>query len=254
MQLTFSHSWLSSNRLRLNPLKTQFIWLGTRQQLAKLDLNFLATEFPLISFSTSGRDFGDILDQELTFSKHLSSPPCLAPAFTIFVNLGLFLALFQPLLLLLLSMSFVCSRLDYCSSLYTGLPQVRLSSLERVFRSAARLVGSIPRCGSVSSYMHHTLHWLPLRQRILYRLCSLVWQSVLGSAPRYLCTIFTLFFSLRVAQPSVPLLGVTSSFHMPALLLCSAEHSLLLVQQRGMSCHLSFGYLLAFTRLPSTPN
>ena len=29
-------SWVSSNRLRLNPLKTQFIWLGTRQQLAKL--------------------------------------------------------------------------------------------------------------------------------------------------------------------------------------------------------------------------
>src|SRR6218665_1780831 len=30
-------SWMSSNRLRLNPHKTQFIWLGTRQQLAKLD-------------------------------------------------------------------------------------------------------------------------------------------------------------------------------------------------------------------------
>ena len=62
--------------------------------------------------------------------------------------------------------------------------------------SAARLVGSIPRYGSVSSYMHHTLHWLPLRQRILYRLCSLVWQSVLGTAPRYLCSIFTLSSSL----------------------------------------------------------
>src|SRR5688572_31616197 len=30
-------AWMSSNRLRLNSLKTQFIWLGTRQQLAKLD-------------------------------------------------------------------------------------------------------------------------------------------------------------------------------------------------------------------------
>ena len=40
---------------------------------------------------------------------------------------------------------------------------------------------------------------------------------------------------------------------MQALLLCSAEHSLLLVQQRGMSCHLSFACLLVFTRLPSTP-
>src|SRR6218665_294847 len=31
-------AWMSSNRLRLNPSKTQYIWLGTRQQLAKLDL------------------------------------------------------------------------------------------------------------------------------------------------------------------------------------------------------------------------
>src|SRR6218665_2552990 len=29
-------AWMSSNRLRLNPSKTQYIWLGTRQQLAKL--------------------------------------------------------------------------------------------------------------------------------------------------------------------------------------------------------------------------
>src|SRR6218665_634922 len=27
-------AWMSSNRLRLNSAKTQFIWLGTRQQLA----------------------------------------------------------------------------------------------------------------------------------------------------------------------------------------------------------------------------
>ena len=29
--------WMSSNRLKLNGDKTQFIWLGTRQQLAKVD-------------------------------------------------------------------------------------------------------------------------------------------------------------------------------------------------------------------------
>src|SRR6218665_2979295 len=32
------HLWMSSNRLSLNPNKTQFIWFGTPQQLSKLDL------------------------------------------------------------------------------------------------------------------------------------------------------------------------------------------------------------------------
>src|SRR5688572_26326054 len=44
-------AWMSSNRLRLNSSKTQFIWLSTRQQLAKIDLETLAQEFPQITFS-----------------------------------------------------------------------------------------------------------------------------------------------------------------------------------------------------------
>jgi len=65
--------WMSSNRLRLNSAKTKFIWLGTRQQLAKLDLATLAAEFPSYTFSATVRDLGLILDQELTLAPHLHS-------------------------------------------------------------------------------------------------------------------------------------------------------------------------------------
>ena len=34
--------WMSSNRLRLNHDKTQFVWFGTRRQLSKRDLTSLA--------------------------------------------------------------------------------------------------------------------------------------------------------------------------------------------------------------------
>src|SRR6218665_1338127 len=37
--------------------------------------------------------------------------------------------------------AFISSRLDYSSTLYTGLPACRLSCLERVMRSAACLIG-----------------------------------------------------------------------------------------------------------------
>src|SRR6218665_383541 len=45
-------AWMSSNRLRLNSAKTQFIWLGTRQQLAHLDMAALSAAFPLLTFSS----------------------------------------------------------------------------------------------------------------------------------------------------------------------------------------------------------
>ena len=130
----------SSNRLRLNSSKTQYIWLGTRQQLAKLDLASLATDFPHVTFSTSVRDLGVILDQELTFSEHIQklSRAC-------FYQLRQLRVVARSLSFSSASMlthAFVCSRLDYCSSLYVGLPQVRLNCLNRVLRSAARLVGA----------------------------------------------------------------------------------------------------------------
>ena len=54
--------WMASNRLLLNPSKTQFIWLGTRRQLASIDLHQLTMAFPHISFYLSVRDLGVALD------------------------------------------------------------------------------------------------------------------------------------------------------------------------------------------------
>src|SRR6218665_2327410 len=42
----YLHLWMSSNRLSLNPNKTQYIWFGTPQQLSKLDLPLRTERFP----------------------------------------------------------------------------------------------------------------------------------------------------------------------------------------------------------------
>src|SRR6218665_1875304 len=65
-------AWMSSNRLRLNSAKTQFIWLGNRQQLARLDMAALSAAFPLLTFSSAVRDLGVTLDSELTFSTQIN--------------------------------------------------------------------------------------------------------------------------------------------------------------------------------------
>jgi len=64
---------MSSNRMSLDPSKTQLIWLGTRQQLLKLDFALLAAQFPQFIFSTSVRDLGVTLDNTLSFSAHISN-------------------------------------------------------------------------------------------------------------------------------------------------------------------------------------
>jgi len=67
-------TWMLINHLSLNPSKTQFIWFGTWQQLAKLDLSAIATDFTHFTFSPGVRDLGVRLDQELTSTYSLPLP------------------------------------------------------------------------------------------------------------------------------------------------------------------------------------
>src|SRR6218665_2692524 len=69
------------------------------------------------------------------------------------------------------------SPLDHCCSVLVGLPLTVTARLDRV-RSAARLIGGVPKDASISGYMRDTLHWLPIRQRIFYRVAVLVWHCL----------------------------------------------------------------------------
>src|SRR6218665_3961753 len=62
--------------------------------------------------------------------------------------------------------AFFTSRFDHCCSVFVGLPLTLTARLNRVLRSAARLIGGVPKYASISGYMRDTLHWLPIRQRI----------------------------------------------------------------------------------------
>ena len=90
--------------------------------------------------------------------------------------------------------------LDYCSSLYCGLPQVRLQPLDGVLRAAARMIGGVPKFGHISEFMRDTLQWLPVQQRIHYRLSTIVWHCVLGIAPIYILELFILTSSCTGRQ------------------------------------------------------
>src|SRR6218665_1008424 len=142
----------------------------------------LTSAFPHFTFSSTVRDLGVTLDQELTLcSPHSLAFPCLLLRQLRTVSLSLTSTAAATLVY-----SFVTSRLDYCSSLYIGFPATRLNCLDCVLRSAARLIGRLSKFDHISAYMRDVLHWLPLRQRIEFRVAVLVWYSLIGQAPAYL--------------------------------------------------------------------
>jgi hypothetical protein len=81
--------------------------------------------------------------------------------------------------------AFVTSRLDYCNSLLHGASEVLVQKLQRVLNTTARMV-----CGT-RKFDHITptlvkLHWLPVRQRIAYKIALLTFRCLQGLSPVYL--------------------------------------------------------------------
>ena len=74
--LTKVQAWMSSNRLKLNPSKTQYIWFGTRVQLAKIDKQELLQQFLGVVFHSSVVDLGVLIDEELKMDSHVGSMVC----------------------------------------------------------------------------------------------------------------------------------------------------------------------------------
>ena len=65
--------WLNSSRLKLNADKTQYIWVGTRQQLSKVDISHIDMLGTSIQASTTVKDLGVLLDGCLTMTDHIRS-------------------------------------------------------------------------------------------------------------------------------------------------------------------------------------
>ena len=101
--------------------------------------------------------------------------------------------------------SLVLSRLDYCNSLLSGIPQQLIDKLQKVQNCSARLILKTSKCTHVSPLLAK-LHWLPIAQRITkFPPCATMLSQILL---RCTCLISFAFTSLPVH--CVPLLTPAS--------------------------------------------
>ena len=81
--------------------------------------------------------------------------------------------------------AFVSTRLDYCNSLLYGISDGLLTKLQTVQNAAARVVTGTRKFDHIISVLRQ-LHWLPVRQRITFKLAMMVFKCIRGLAPSYL--------------------------------------------------------------------
>ena len=176
--------WMSSNRLKLNSEKTQFIWLGSYQQIQKVTVESIDLAGSTLTFQSSVNDLGVLIDSQLTMREHVQR--VCRSSFYQLRQLRVIRSSLSMKTCTALVHAFVTSRLDYCNSLLSGINKELLNRLESVLRSAARLVLRKRKFDPISDDIRNTLHWLPVRQRIEFKLGILVFKCLHGDAPSYL--------------------------------------------------------------------
>ena len=95
-----------------------------------------------------------------------------------------------------LAVSLILSSLDYCNSLLAGIPDNKLNKLQRLQNYAARLVLRKPRHASTTALLR-TLHWLPVKARIQYKICLSLFSV-------YLSKQYTTLYFSDILHPYCP--------------------------------------------------
>ena len=176
--------WMASNRLKLNGDKTELIWIGARSNLQQSKAKALLVAGALVAPTEVVRNLGVYVDSELSMKDHISKL-----SKTCFFQLRQLRTIRRSLTseaTRLLLHSFVVSRLDYCNSLFTGLPLSAVGKIQRIQNAAARLFGGLKKHDHVTAIMKTELRWLRISERITFKIGTLVYKALHGEAPSYL--------------------------------------------------------------------
>ena len=71
-----------------------------------------------------------------------------------------------------------------------GLPACDISRLQSVQNAAGRLFGGISRFDSVDHVLRNDLHWLPVKQIIIFKVGVFGYKAIHGLATPYLKELF----------------------------------------------------------------
>ena len=191
--------WMTENQLRLNDDKTEALSFSPSKTVSSSLPASIAINDLTIPFSESARNLGFILDDKLSMKAHIAKT-C-QTAFFELKRISSIRHLLSDDAAKTLVTSFVLSRLDYCNGLLMGVSNKTIQPLQKIQNSAARLVSKASRRDHVTPLLFQ-LHWLPVAERITYKIACVCYNIISGSAPAYLSELVQVYSPSRTLRSS----------------------------------------------------
>ncbi len=135
-----------------------------------------------------GNNFPSISSQVRNLGVIIDSKKLVWLLGTVFINYRLFTNLKSSLSFQDLEKvvhAFITSRLDYCNSLYSGLPHSSLSCFQLEQNAAERLLTGAKKYDHVTPNLA-SIHGLPVQFRVQFKILLFVFKALNNQAPSYL--------------------------------------------------------------------
>jgi len=154
------------------------MWLGVgyKNQIDKINIRSVPVISATVSIVDSGRDLGVVIDSRLTMSDQVTAL-CRAGYYSSVSCVRWLVRSLPEECAKTLVQPFVSSRLDYCNALLYGISDSLFRRLQSIQNAAARFLTGASRRDHISPVLS-SLHWLPVKQRIDYKLATLVYKSL----------------------------------------------------------------------------
>lgn len=173
--------WMEDHFLCLNNSKTKILVVAPPSVKAKIHLHGTYINNSCVRFVENAKNLGVILDDELTFENQITA--VVKSCFGTIRNLSKIKSFLNYKHLKVLVSACVFSKIDYANSLYYGISSALLRKLQAVQNSAVKLIRSKGNSGmSIEAHLRN-FHWLPVKDRITFKILLTVHKCLIGKAP-----------------------------------------------------------------------
>jgi hypothetical protein len=175
-------AWMKENKLKLNEEKTEVIAICHPRQRHKLKDCTIHVGSAVITPAPTARNLGVMFDQDMSLAHQVTSI-CRSANYHL-RNIGKIRKYLTKESAETIIHALITSRVDNNNALLAGLPDTQINRLLKLQRTAGRIILCVPKFEPVSTLS--TLHWLPIRARITFKILLLVFKSLHGLGPKYL--------------------------------------------------------------------
>ena len=186
--------WMDGNRLKMNSAKTDFILIGSRQQLVKCKTTSILANDETVQRSSIIKYLGALIDERLSFKQFINNK-CRIDMWNLQKLKAIRNVLTDDACKTLVS-TLVLLHLDYANAILIGLPEVDIRKMQIVQNMAAKLVFNCSTMESLTDSLRN-LHWLPIRARIEHKLLTITYKCLNGEAPDCLYNLLSVLPELR---------------------------------------------------------